>query len=144
MADQPDQIPQFLAVRPSPEELNWMRRGLGQPGGKIPVFDENDNPVDPKIVRRCLEQQWVEPWIGNQKNPNNLYMACRLSPLGRRLVGREPQLVDHGEKRKQETDSEVSSAADGKLDRDKKNQMLLETLEVMAHRSRRDIGISPR
>jgi len=144
VAEQPDQIPQFLTVRPSPDELNWMRRGLGQPGGKIPVFDENDNPVDPKIVRRCLEQQWVEPWIGNQKNPDNLYMACRLSPLGRRLVGREPQLVDRPQKDRQEGDSEVSRSDEGQLDRDKKNQMLLESLEVMAHRSRRNIGINPR
>jgi hypothetical protein len=137
VSDQPDKIPQFLAVRPTQEELRWMRRGLNQPGGKIPVFDESDTPVDPKIVLRCLEQQWVEPWVGNQKNPNNLYMACRLSPLGRRLCTSEPQVV-----RPDQKVTYVEDENEAGLDRDAKNKMLLETLEVIASRSKRDVGQS--
>ena len=47
---------------PSLAELFYLRRGLGQPGGKLPLFDLDGQAVAAATVRRCLDQGWAEPW----------------------------------------------------------------------------------
>src|SRR5262245_27465186 len=46
---------------PSLAEVFYLRRGLGQPGGKLPLFDLDGQAVAATTVRRCLDQGWAEP-----------------------------------------------------------------------------------
>ncbi len=109
-----------------------MRGGLKQPGGKLLLFDEEDEPIDPTIVRRCLDQQWVEPWqVGDQK-PHSVFLACRLTPLGRRLITDERDLAPGVAG----SVSGVSGGPTSAAEREQSSKMLLEALEVMYRRER--------
>ena len=65
-------------------ELLYLRRGLAQPGGKLPLFDLDGQAVDATTVRRCLEHGWAEPWFSNPLKPD--WLVCKLTELGRRLA----------------------------------------------------------
>ncbi len=69
---------------PTLPELLYLRRGLAQAGGKLPLFDLDGQDVDAAIVRRCLEHGWAEPWFNNPLKPD--WLVCKLTDLGRRLV----------------------------------------------------------
>jgi hypothetical protein len=64
--------------------LLYLRRGLSQPGGKLPLFDLDGQDVDAAIVRRCLDRGWAEPWFNNPLKPD--WLVCKLTDFGRRLV----------------------------------------------------------
>jgi len=66
---------------PSPEERVYLARGLGQPGGKLPLFDLDGRPVHPSLVRSCLARGWVEPWFANPLKPD--WLVCKLTDKGR-------------------------------------------------------------
>jgi hypothetical protein len=65
-------------------ELLYLRRGLAQPGGKLPLFDLDGQDVDTTIVRRCLERGWAEPWFNNPLKPD--WLVCKLTETGRRVA----------------------------------------------------------
>jgi hypothetical protein len=69
---------------PTLAELFYLRRGLNQPGGKLPLFDLDGQDVVEAIVRRCLERGWAEPWFNNPLKPD--WLVCKLTPIGRRLA----------------------------------------------------------
>ena len=69
---------------PTLPELFYLRRGLSQPGGKLPLFDLDGQAVAEAIVRRCLERGWTEPWFNNPLKPD--WLVCKLTPTGRRLA----------------------------------------------------------
>jgi hypothetical protein len=69
---------------PSLPELFYLRRGLAQPGGKLPLFDLDGQNVLASVVRRCLELGWAEPWFNNPLKPD--WLVCKLTPAGRRLA----------------------------------------------------------
>jgi hypothetical protein len=71
---------------PSRAQRSWLRRGLDQPGGKLPLFDENGKRIDARTIRRCLEAGWAEPWFSNPIKPD--WLVCKLTPDGRRLAGK--------------------------------------------------------
>ena len=66
------------------DELLYLRRGLAQPGGKLPLFDLDGQEIEPALVRRCLRRGWAEPWFHNPLKPD--WLVCKLTPAGRRLV----------------------------------------------------------
>jgi hypothetical protein len=69
---------------PTLAELFYLRRGVSQPGGKLPLFDLDGQAVAAAIVRRCLERGWAEPWFNNPLKPG--WLVCKLTPAGRRLA----------------------------------------------------------
>lgn len=69
---------------PSLVELLYLRRGLGQPGGKLPLFDLDGQDVDEAVVRSCLQRGWAEPWFNNPLKPE--WLVCRLTDAGRQLA----------------------------------------------------------
>jgi hypothetical protein len=75
---------------PTAIQRAWLRRGLNQPGGKLPLFDEYGQHIDPRTVRACVEQGWAEPWYPNPLKPD--WMVCRLTARGRIVVQRPPTL----------------------------------------------------
>ena len=66
---------------PTPAQLAWLRRGLGQPGGKLPLFDEDGQQVCERTVRACIDKGWAEPWFSNPLKPD--WIVCKLTDTGR-------------------------------------------------------------
>ncbi len=70
--------------RPTPAQQAWLRRGLVQPGGKLPLFDENGRRVPISTIRRCLDAGWAEPLFSNPIKPD--WLVCKLTDTGRALL----------------------------------------------------------
>lgn len=71
-------------ARPTVAQRQWLARGLNQAGGKLPLFDENGKRIDPRTVRRCMEEGWAEPWFSNPIKPG--WMVCKLTKRGRAIL----------------------------------------------------------
>jgi hypothetical protein len=79
LADARDLEPR--GTRLSAVQRAWLRRGLAQAGGKLPLFDANGRRVDPRTIRSCIENGWAEPWFHNPLKPD--WLVCRLTDAGR-------------------------------------------------------------
>ena len=78
---------------PSPAQRAWLKLGLDQPGGKLPLFDRQGQAVDPRTIQACVEQGWAEPWFKNPIKPD--WLVCKLTEAGRRAVaGRRARAVE--------------------------------------------------
>lgn len=71
--------------RPTAVQRAYLRRGLDQPGGKLPLFDRNGQRYPERTIRACIEQGWAEPWFMNPLKPN--WLVCKLTDEGRALAG---------------------------------------------------------
>ena len=69
---------------PSPEERVFLRAGLGQPGGKLPLFDDEGRPVPAALIRGCIARGWAAPWFENPLKPG--WLVCKLTDAGRAAV----------------------------------------------------------
>ena len=69
---------------PTSSQLSWLRRGLDQPGGKLPLFDGGGQRVNPRTIKSCISQGWAEPWFANPIKPD--WLVCKLTEAGRRVV----------------------------------------------------------
>jgi hypothetical protein len=69
---------------PSLPELFYLRRGLAQPGGKLPLFDLDGQTIAPEVVQACLDRGWAEPWFNNPLKPD--WLVCKLTQAGRQLA----------------------------------------------------------
>jgi hypothetical protein len=69
---------------PSLAQLKWLRRGLSQPGGKLPLFDDWGQRVSEQTVRSCIAQGWAEPWFANPLKPD--WLVCKLTSVGRSIA----------------------------------------------------------
>ena len=65
-------------------ELVYLRRGLSQAGGKLPLFDLDGQTVAGDVVKRCLARGWAEPWFNNPLKPD--WLVCKLTPAGRQAA----------------------------------------------------------
>jgi len=72
-------------LRPNPVQRRYLNRGLAQPGGKLPLFDEDGQHFHPGLIRACLAHGWAEPWFGNPLKPD--WLICKLTEKGRRALG---------------------------------------------------------
>jgi hypothetical protein len=71
----------------SPAQRRWLERGLAQPGGKLPLFDEWGQRVSERTVRVCIDHGWAEPWFTNPLKPD--WLVCKLTDAGRALVEKD-------------------------------------------------------
>jgi hypothetical protein len=71
-------------ARPTRAQRRYLERGLNQPGGKLPLFDEDGQQVDPQTVRACLDRGWAEPWFANPLKPD--WLVCKLTDAGRAVL----------------------------------------------------------
>jgi hypothetical protein len=86
-APKPKPKPRGLPASPGlPTDVQkaWLARGLNQPGGKLPLFDEGGKRIDTRTIRACIEQGWAEPWFSNPLKPD--WLICRLTESGRALA----------------------------------------------------------
>jgi hypothetical protein len=73
-----------IHARPSTAQLAWLKRGLRQPGSKLPLFDEWGQRVNEQTIRSCIAQGWAEPWFANPLKPD--WLVCKLTEAGRNLA----------------------------------------------------------
>jgi hypothetical protein len=73
---------------PSPVQRAWLSRGLDQPGGKLPLFDNYGKQIDPRTVQACIEQGWAEPWFANPMKRD--WLVCKLTAAGRQATAKPP------------------------------------------------------
>jgi len=71
---------------PSARQAAWLARGLNQPGGKLPLFDETGQRYSPRTIRSCLAHGWAERWFANPLKPD--WLVCRLTAEGRNAMAR--------------------------------------------------------
>lgn len=76
------------AVSPTSPQRRWLERGLTQPGGKLPLFDEHGRKVSERTVTSCLKQGWAEPWFANPLKPD--WLVCKLTAAGRKVLETAP------------------------------------------------------
>ena len=70
--------------KPTEVQKKWLRRGLGQPGGKLPLFDDQGQKVSEQTVKSCLKKGWVVPWFDNPLKPN--WIVCKLTKIGEKVA----------------------------------------------------------
>ncbi|MBM3540168.1 MAG: hypothetical protein FJX55_20370 [Alphaproteobacteria bacterium] len=70
--------------KPTDVQKAWLARGLAQPGGKLPLFDEGGKRIDARTIRSCIDQGWAEPWFANPLKPD--WLVCRLTDSGRAII----------------------------------------------------------
>jgi hypothetical protein len=86
IADLAPRVPRGLPPAPGqPTDVQraWLARGLDQPGGKLPLFDDAGQRVDTRTIRACIDQGWAEPWFANPLKPD--WLVCRLTQTGRTI-----------------------------------------------------------
>lgn len=69
---------------PSDPQAAWLRRGMEQPGGKLPLFTKQGQRVNARTIRACLDAGWAERWFDNPTKPD--WLVCRLTDAGRAAV----------------------------------------------------------
>ena len=72
-------------LRPTPMQREWLKRGLKQAGGKLPLFDRDGQLYPERTIRTCIEHGWAEPWFNNPMRPD--WLVCKLTEAGRKIVG---------------------------------------------------------
>jgi len=68
----------------SSSQISWLKRGLDQAGGKLPLFDDKGRRISERTVRSCIEKGWAEPWFANPLKPD--WLVCRLTNSGRDMI----------------------------------------------------------
>ena len=71
-------------AQPTAVQRRWLKAGLEQPGGKLPLFDSDGQKVSKKTVDACIRQNWAEPWFANPLKPD--WQVCKLTHLGREVA----------------------------------------------------------
>lgn len=69
--------------KPTDAQLRYLRRGLRQAGGKLPLFDEHGQLISSHTISSCIRAGWAEPWFENPIKPD--WLICKLTREGRAL-----------------------------------------------------------
>lgn len=75
------QAHQSSALKLSKIQRTYLQRGLDQPGGKLPLFDDQGQRFKEQTIRACLKNGWCEPWYHNPVKPD--WLVCKLTDQGR-------------------------------------------------------------
>lgn len=59
-------------------QKRWLQKGLDQPGGKLPLFDDKGKEIPARTIRACIDAGWAEPWFSNPIKPD--WLVCKLTP----------------------------------------------------------------
>jgi hypothetical protein len=72
----------------SEAQRRYLLRGVNQPGGKLPLFDELGQEIPKATIRACIAHGWAEAWSNNPIHPD--WLVCRLTDDGYRVMGHDP------------------------------------------------------
>lgn len=67
----------------SAAQRDYLRGGLNQPGGRLPLFDEYGGKIAPETIRSCIREGYCDVWFANPMKPD--WLVCRLTDRGRDL-----------------------------------------------------------
>lgn len=68
----------------SQAEKEYLRQGLKQAGGKLPLFDKRGQEIPAVLIQACLKKGYVERWFANPLKPD--WLVCRLTEKGRQAL----------------------------------------------------------
>ena len=69
---------------PTTAQRLYLSRGLSQPGGKLPLFDEHGQQINVETIRACIRHGWAEPWFANPIKPD--WLVCKITDEGRAAI----------------------------------------------------------
>ena len=69
---------------PTRAQRRYLRLGLRQAGGKLPLFDVEGQRIPPRTIRACMDAGWAEAWHANPIKPD--WVVCKLTEAGRNAV----------------------------------------------------------
>lgn len=72
-------------AKPTWAQVRYLIRGLKEPGGKLPLFDDEGQEIDLRTIRSCIARGWAQPWFANPVKPD--WLVCKLTPAGYRILG---------------------------------------------------------
>ena len=72
----------------TPAQRRFLARGLKQPGGKLPLFDEEGQEISHRTIEACVAHGWAQPWSRNPVKPG--WFVCWLTEHGYRALGKNP------------------------------------------------------
>ncbi len=72
-------------AKPTWAQIRYLIRGIKEPGGKLPLFDDEGQEIDIRTIRSCVARGWAEPWFANPIKPT--WLVCRLTPSGYKILG---------------------------------------------------------
>jgi hypothetical protein len=67
-------------ARPTAAQVAYLRRGLAEPGGKLPLFDRDGQRYSRRTIQSCIDQGWAKAWFHNPIKPD--WLICRLTEAG--------------------------------------------------------------
>ena len=73
-----------MASGPTNKQIDWLLRGLYQPGGKLSVFDENGQKISERTIKSCIKNGWAEQWFKNPIKPD--WLVCKLTEKGKEVL----------------------------------------------------------
>ncbi|MFB9354405.1 hypothetical protein [Sneathiella chinensis] len=65
--------------------MEYLSLGVGQPGGKLPLFDREGQQIRKATIESCIRNGWAAPWFDNPIKPD--WLVCRLTDEGYALLG---------------------------------------------------------
>ena len=71
-------------VKLTARERDYLKLGIAQPGGKLPLFDDKGQRINPTIIRSCVSKGYAARWFANPIKPD--WLVCRLTEKGRDAV----------------------------------------------------------
>jgi hypothetical protein len=84
-----DRIAERLPLHaPSEAQLRYLRRGLEQAGGRLPLFDQTGREIPRRTIETCVAHGWAEPMGASPARPE--WRVYRLTETGYRLLGEAP------------------------------------------------------
>ena len=66
------------------KERDYLRAGINQPGGKLPLFDDQGQEINLSVIKACVNKGLAERWFANPLKPD--WLVCRLTEKGRQAV----------------------------------------------------------
>lgn len=85
-------------ARPTAAQVAYLRRGLAEPGGKLPLFDRDGQRYSRRTIQSCIDQGWAKAWFQNPIKPD--WLICRLTEAGESALEEIcPSPADHPARR---------------------------------------------
>ncbi len=71
--------------RLSAAQRGYLARGLGQPGGKLPLFDDKGQRIKAATIKSCIKAGFCQPWYRNPIKED--WLVCKLTDAGKAALG---------------------------------------------------------
>lgn len=70
--------------KPTSAQKKYLKLGDKQPGGKLPLFDDNGQRIHERTIQACMRAGWCEPWARNSIEPK--WLVCKLTADGKQII----------------------------------------------------------